>query len=63
VKPQKKKMTAEKDPWIRDLENRMQEKLSTGVSVSKKAIQISYSDTEDLNRILEILGCIEESSM
>ena len=63
VKPQKKKIHKEKDPWIRDLENRMQQKLSTGVSVSKKSITISYTDTEDLNRILDLLGCIEESNM
>lgn len=63
VKPQKKKIHTEKDPWIRDLENRMQQKLSTGVSVSKKSITISYTDTEDLNRILDLLGCIEESNM
>jgi ParB family chromosome partitioning protein len=61
VKPQKKK-TAVKDPWIRDLEDRMQRKLSTGVTVSKKSISISYSDTEDLNRILEILDCLEPSN-
>ena len=63
VKPQKKKIHTEKDPWIRDLENRMQQKLSTGVNVSKKSITISYTDTEDLNRILDLLGCIEESNM
>ena len=40
----------------------MQRKLSTGVTVSKKSISISYSDTEDLNRILEILDCLEPSN-
>ncbi|MBR2811249.1 MAG: ParB/RepB/Spo0J family partition protein [Solobacterium sp.] len=55
------KKKPEKDPWTRDLEMRMQEKLGTQVSVSKKALTISYSDTEDLNRILELLGCLEES--
>ena len=49
-----------KDPLIRDLENRMQDKFGTKVSVGRKAITISYTDTEDLNRILELLGCIEE---
>ncbi len=60
VKP-KTKTVKEKDPYLRDLESRMQKKLSTQVSVGKKAITISYGDTEDLNRILELLGCIEES--
>ena len=50
-----------KDPWIIDLENRMQNKLQTEVNITKKAISIDYSDTDDLNRILEILGCLEES--
>lgn len=57
----KKKDTKEKDPWIRDLEYRMQSKLGTKVDISPKALTISYSGTEDLNRILELLNCIEES--
>ena len=60
VKPKPKKKTETKDPWIRDLEQRMQEKLGTRVNISGKQLQISYSDTDDLNRILEIIGCISE---
>ena len=60
VKPKPKKKTPEKDPWIRDLEVQMQDRLGTQVNISNKRLQISYSDTEDLNRILEILGCISE---
>ena len=62
VKPQKRTVIKDKDPLVRDIENRMQNKLGTSVSISKKAISISYSDTEDLNRILDILGCIEPMS-
>ncbi len=58
VKP--KKPAKEKDPWVRDIESRMDEKLGTQVAISKKEIKISYSDIDDLNRILEILGCLEE---
>lgn len=54
-RPEKKK-----DPMIKDIENRMAGKLGTEVEISAKKIAISYSDTEDLNRILEILGCLEE---
>lgn len=50
-----------KDPWVKDLEERLQRKLGTEVNLSKKALAISYTDTDDLNRILEILGCLEES--
>ncbi len=57
----RKKETKEKDPWIRDLEYRMQSKLGTKVDISPKTLTISYSGTEDLNRILELLNCIEES--
>ncbi len=51
----------DKDPLIKDLERRMEEKFSTRVLVTKQNIQISYSDTQDLNRILEMMGCLEES--
>ena len=50
-----------KDPWVKDLEERLQRKLGTEVNLSKKSLAISYTDTDDLNRILEILGCLEES--
>ena len=60
VKPKPKKKAETKDPWIRDLEQRMQEKLGTRVNISGRQLQISYSDTDDLNRILEIIGCINE---
>lgn len=51
----------EKDPLVKDIENRMSEKLGTYVEISKKEIRISYTGTDDLNRILEELGCLEES--
>ncbi|MCR5067925.1 MAG: ParB/RepB/Spo0J family partition protein [Erysipelotrichaceae bacterium] len=51
--------TPKKDPFIRDLEKRLKEKYETPVKITDKSINISYSDTEDLNRILEILGMIE----
>ena len=59
TKPQK--TVKEKDPLVRDIENRMCTKLSTQVEITKKEIRISYGNTEDLNRILEMLGCIEDS--
>lgn len=53
--PEKKK-----DPMIRDIETRMCSKLGTQVEISSKKITVSFSGTDDLNRILEILGCLEE---
>ena len=45
------------------LEDRMQKKLATQVTVSKKEINIAYGDTDDLNRILDLLGCIEDADL
>jgi ParB family chromosome partitioning protein len=50
----------DRDPMIRDLETRLSEKLGTQVSVSKKNITIAYGSTDDMNRILEILHCLDE---
>lgn len=56
-KKPKKKM---KDPYFTDVENRLSEKLGTQVNISTRKITISYHDTDDLNRILEQIGGIEE---
>lgn len=61
IKKKPTKTITQKDPWVKDLEERLQRKLGTEVNVTKKVLQISYSDTDDLNRILEILDCLEES--
>ena len=47
------------DPFIRDIEKRMKEKYGAPVKITDKAISISYTDVNDLNRLLEILGMIE----
>ena len=56
-----KPATKQKDPMIASLETRMKQRLGTDVEVKKKKIEIHYSDTDDLNRILELIGCLEES--
>ena len=58
---QKKPKKKEKDPMIRDLEIQLSEKLGAQVVFSKKSFTISYHDTDDLNRILELIGCLDES--
>ena len=58
---QKKPKKKEKDPMIRDLEIQLSEKLGTQFVFSKKSFTISYHDTDDLNRILELIGCLDES--
>lgn len=55
------KLPPEKDPWLKDLENQMGSKLGTKVEITRKTLTISYNGVDDLNRILEIIGCLEES--
>jgi ParB-like chromosome segregation protein Spo0J len=61
-KPIVKKPAKEKDPMITDLENRLSGKLGTKVGVSGRSLTIHFTDTDDLNRILDILGCIEDEN-
>ena len=41
-------------------EDLLRKKFRTKVKVEEKTITLKYSDTEDLNRILEIMGVIED---
>ncbi len=50
-----------KDPYLEEVRHRVEDILGTSVEVGKKAMTIRYNSTEDLNRILEKLGAIEES--
>ena len=43
-----------------DVIDRLQKKYSTKVEIKNKSINIKYNDVEDLNRILEIMGLIED---
>ncbi|MFV0379969.1 MAG: ParB/RepB/Spo0J family partition protein [Anaerorhabdus sp.] len=54
------KKVIEKNPHLISVENYMKSKLQTSVIIENGKIQISYSGDDDLNRILEIIGCIEE---
>ena len=60
VKPNKTKPEKKRDPIIHDLEHQISVKLDTKVSIQNKKLTIRYTDTEDLNRILEILNCLDE---
>ena len=55
-RPAKKKS----DPFMDDVIDRLQKKYSTKVEIKNKSINIKYNDVEDLNRILEIMGLIED---
>lgn len=49
-----------RDINLEHVENRLQSRFQTKVSVNEKQITIKYNGTSDLNRILEMLGGIEE---
>ncbi len=48
------------DPQLKAVERSIENKLSTKVSLTDKKLTISFTDTSDLNRILEILDLIEK---
>ncbi len=60
AKPAEAKKEKTKNHNFVYVEEIMQKKLQTKVKVESNSITISYSDTKDLNRILELIGCIEE---
>ena len=59
-KPNKTKPEKKRDTIIHDLEHQISVKLGTKVTIQNKKLTIRYTDTEDLNRILEILNCLDE---
>ena len=63
LRAMKRKEAAKKaeDPNLLYVEEVMQNKLQTRVKVDKKQIVIQYSGTQDLNRILELIHCLEET--
>lgn len=50
----------DRDPYLEAVRRTMEGRLGTAVNLTKKNITISYNDNDDLNRILEIIGCLEE---
>ena len=60
-KPKKESKPKEKPgPYLVSLRRNLESKLATRVDVDKKRIVIHYSNTKDLNRILELLNCLDE---
>lgn len=56
-KEEKKK---EKDIHLNAVEKQLQRKLQTKVKIDQRHISITYVDGDDLNRILELLGALDE---
>lgn len=57
----KNKPKVEKPKEYSYVEGLLRKKYRTRIKVDDKAITIKYSDTDDLNRLLELMGVIEES--
>ena len=62
MEPESKAVKKEKtkNPFLKNVENIIQEKLQTKVDIGSHSINIKYTDVDDLNRILEIIDCIED---
>ena len=58
--PKEKPVSKQRDVNLDPIQKRLQSKFQTKVKVDGKAITIRYVDTQDLNRILELLDCLEE---
>ncbi len=48
------------DPYVRAAKEKMQDYFQTPVTISSHSVSIHYEDTEDLNRILELLNLLDE---
>ena len=58
--PKEKPVSKQRDVNLDPIQKRLRSKFQTKVKVDDKAITIRYVDTQDLNRILELLDCLEE---
>lgn len=58
--PREQKAEKHSDPALKPVQDKLQEKFQTKVKVDDKQISIKYHGTSDLNRILELLNCLEE---
>ncbi len=59
--PKKQKTEKAVDPIYQELAHRLEDKFQTKTTIDDKQIVIRYHGVEDLNRILEILGCLDET--
>ncbi len=56
----KEKPKKKTDPFVRNVKKKLEEKYGTRVKITDNSINISYLDTDDLNRILEIMDCLDQ---
>lgn len=56
----KKKKEVVVDPYMESVRKNLENKFQTGVELDSKRIVLHYNDVDDLNRILEIMDCLEK---
>lgn len=56
----KKKKEVVVDPYMESVRKNLENKFQTGVELDGKKIVLHYNDVDDLNRILEIMDCLEK---
>ena len=61
VQPKPKKKEKPRDIHLEDVEHRLQDRFQTTVKVANGQIVIRYSGDDDLNRILEMIGGLDEN--
>ncbi len=59
-KETKKKVEREVDPYMESVRKNLEDKFQTSVDLDSKKIAIHYNGTDDLNRILELIDCLEK---
>ncbi len=62
-KQDQKKQQDEDGIFSRDVAQKMETRLQTKVAITPSQIKISYSGTDDLNRVLELLGMLEAENV
>lgn len=62
-KQDQKKQQDEDGIFSRDVAHKMETRLQTKVAITPSQIKISYSGTDDLNRVLELLGMLEAKNV
>lgn len=56
----KKKIEKTVDPYMESVRKNLEDKFQTSVELDNKKIAIHYNGTDDLNRILELIDCLEK---
>ncbi len=57
----KKEAKKEDDPYLVNVRNNLESKLMTKVDVDKSKVTIHYTSNDELNRILELLDCLDQN--